>query len=57
MARRFNYRRVKIHRAYKIAELADLLEVHKKTVGRWIAAGLRTIWREALAAHSWRRFP
>jgi excisionase family DNA binding protein len=43
MARRFNYRRVKIHRAYKIAELADLLGVHKKTVGRWIAAGLRAM--------------
>ncbi len=43
MARRFNYRRVKLHRAYKIAELADLLEVHKKTVGRWIAAGFGTI--------------
>jgi Helix-turn-helix domain len=43
MTRRFNYRRVKLHRAYKIAELADLLEVHKKTVSRWIAAGLRAM--------------
>ena len=42
MARRFNSRRVKIHRACQIIELADLLGVHKKTIGRWIAAGLRT---------------
>ena len=40
MARRFDCRRVKIHRTYKIAELAALLGVHKKTIGRWIAAGL-----------------
>ncbi len=42
MARRFNYRRVTIHRACQIIELADLLGVHEKTIGRWIAAGLRT---------------
>ena len=42
MARRFNYRRVKIHRACQIIELADLLGAHEKTIGRWIAAGLRT---------------
>ena len=40
MARRSNGRRVKIHRSYKIDELAALLGVHKKTIGRWIAAGL-----------------
>lgn len=40
MARRIYFRRVKIHRSYKIAELAALLGVHKKTIGRWIAAGL-----------------
>jgi hypothetical protein len=40
MARRFDCRRVKIHRSYKIAELAGLLRVHKKTIVRWIAAGL-----------------
>jgi DNA-binding XRE family transcriptional regulator len=34
MARRFNYRRVKIHHSYTIAELAALLGVHKHTVRR-----------------------
>jgi excisionase family DNA binding protein len=42
VARRFNYRRVKIHRNYEIAEVAVLLGVHKHTVRRWIAAGLPT---------------
>ena len=42
MARRFNYRRVKIHRNYTIAEAAHVLGVHKHTVSRWIAAGLPT---------------
>jgi len=42
MARRFNYRRVKIHRTYTIAEVAALLDAHKHTVRRWIAAGLST---------------
>jgi hypothetical protein len=40
MARRFNLRRVKIHRNYPIAELAALIGAHKQTIGRWIAAGL-----------------
>jgi hypothetical protein len=43
MARRFNYRRVKLHRSYTIAELADRVGAHKHTVRRWIAAGLRTM--------------
>jgi hypothetical protein len=42
VARRFNYRRVKIHRNYTIAGLADAVGAHKHTVGRWIAAGLPT---------------
>ena len=42
MPRRFNYRRVKVHRNYTTAELASLLDAHKLTVGRWIAAGLPT---------------
>jgi hypothetical protein len=42
MARRFNYRRVKIHRNYTIGVLADAVGKHKHTVGRWIAAGLPT---------------
>jgi hypothetical protein len=42
MARRFNYRRVKIHRNYEIAELAVLIGAHRQTICRWIAAGLPT---------------
>jgi excisionase family DNA binding protein len=42
MARRFNYRRVKIHRNYTIAELAARIGAHKQTISRWIAAGLPT---------------
>ena len=42
MARRFNCRRVKIHRTYTIAELAARIGAHKHTVNRWIAAGLPT---------------
>jgi excisionase family DNA binding protein len=39
MARRFNYRRVKIHRSYTVAELANLIGAHRQTVLRWIVAG------------------
>lgn len=42
MARRFNCRRVKIHRSYTTAELAALIGAHKLTVRRWITAGLPT---------------
>src|SRR5579863_9193316 len=42
MARRFNYRRVKLHRSYTVAELSALIGAHKHTIGRWIAAGLKT---------------
>jgi hypothetical protein len=42
VARRFNYRRVKIHRSYTISELSAVTGAHKHTVGRWIAAGLKT---------------
>jgi hypothetical protein len=42
MARRFNYRRVKIHHSYTISELSALIGAHKHTIGRWIAAGLTT---------------
>src|SRR5277367_1126862 len=42
MARRFKYRRVKIHRNYEIAELAALIGAHRQTICRWIAAGLST---------------
>jgi hypothetical protein len=40
MARRFDYRRVKIQRSHTIVELAAADEVHKQTVARWIASGL-----------------
>lgn len=40
MARRYNIRRVKIHRSYEVSEAAKLLDVHKHTVSRWIEAGL-----------------
>jgi hypothetical protein len=43
MARRFDIRRVKIHRSYTIAELGVLIGAHKRTIGRWIAADLPTI--------------
>jgi excisionase family DNA binding protein len=45
MARRYNIRRVKIHRTYTVAEVCKLLRVHKHTVGRWIASGLPLIDR------------
>jgi Helix-turn-helix domain len=51
MARRFNCRRVKIHRNYEIAELAALLGVHKHTVSRWIAVGLPTTDKRPLLVH------
>ena len=40
MPRRFDLRRVKIHRSYPVGELAALIGAHKQTIGRWIAAGL-----------------
>jgi hypothetical protein len=42
VARRFDCRRVKLHRSYTIAELSTLIGAHKHTIGRWIAAGLKT---------------
>jgi hypothetical protein len=46
MARRFNYRRVKIHRNHPVAELADVIGAHKQTISRWIAARLPTTDRK-----------
>ena len=46
MARRYNVRRVKIHRSYSVAEVARLLDVSKLTVMRWIARGLPLIERK-----------
>jgi excisionase family DNA binding protein len=45
MARRYNHRRVKINRTYKVEEAAKLFGVHKQTVLRWIAAGLPLVER------------
>ena len=42
MARRFDCRRVKLHRSYTLSELSALVGAHKHTVSRWIAAGLKT---------------
>jgi hypothetical protein len=38
-----NYRRVKIHRSYTIAEAAGCCEVHRNTVRHWIKHGLLTL--------------
>jgi excisionase family DNA binding protein len=46
MARRYNIRRVKIHRSYTPSEVSKLLGVHKHTVARWIASGLPLIERK-----------
>ena len=46
MAKRYNVRRIKIHRTYTPSEAAKRLEVHKHTVGRWITCGLPLIERK-----------
>jgi hypothetical protein len=46
MARRYDSRRVKIHRSYSVAEIEKLLDVHKNTVLRWMKAGLSPIERK-----------
>jgi hypothetical protein len=40
--RRPNYRLVKIHRSYKVEEVALLFGTHKNTVRAWVKAGLPT---------------
>lgn len=40
---RVNPNLAKIHRAYKVEELADLYRVHKNTVRHWIQDGLKTV--------------
>lgn len=41
--RRANYRLVKIHRNYTVAEAAELFGTHRGTVRAWIKAGLPAI--------------
>src|SRR6516162_8070923 len=40
--RRFNPRRVKIHRTYTVEEAARLFGVHKNTVRTWLKTGSRS---------------
>ena len=42
-ARRYNLRRIKRGRTYTIQEIADLFDIHKNAVGRWLASGLKRI--------------
>ena len=46
MARRFNYRRLKIHFSYTIDEAARVLGAHKHTVRSWIEEGLPVVCRQ-----------
>ena len=41
--KRFNPRRVKLHRNYTVGEAAMLLEVHKNTIRAWLGSGLEAI--------------
>jgi len=41
--RRFNPRRVKVHRSYTLEEVSKLLRVHKNTVRDWLKEGLPRI--------------
>lgn len=38
-----NHRLAKIHRAYRVDEVARLFGVHPNTVRQWLKAGLRTV--------------
>ena len=38
--RRFNPRRVKVHRSYTVEEVASLFGAHKNTVRNWLREGL-----------------
>jgi excisionase family DNA binding protein len=40
MARKLSVRAVKTHRVYDIHEAAETLDVHPRTVGRWIRKGV-----------------
>jgi hypothetical protein len=41
--KRFNPRRVKLHRNYTVGEVAMLLKAHKNTVRAWLGCGLEPI--------------
>ena len=38
-----NHRLVKIHRNYTVEDIANLLDVHKNTIRRWVKDGLSTL--------------
>lgn len=40
MSKRVNPNRSKIHRSYTVEEIAELFDVHKRTVRNWIKSGL-----------------
>lgn len=42
-ARRVDPRRIKLHRSYEVAELAECCGVHKNTVRHWLRAGLKPL--------------
>jgi hypothetical protein len=41
--KRFNPRRLKVHRSYTVGEVARMLEAHKNTVRAWLRDGLTPI--------------
>ena len=41
--KRFDSRRVKIHRSYAVDEAAKILRSHKNTVRNWVGQGLHTV--------------
>jgi hypothetical protein len=43
LVKRFNARRVKIHRSYAVDEAARVLRSHKNTVRNWLGLGLHTV--------------
>lgn len=43
MPRTYNPNLVKVHRTYRVDEVADLYDCHRNTVRRWLAKGLEAI--------------
>ena len=44
--RRYNTRRIRRDMAYTIQEIAELFNLHKNAISRWMKAGLKTIDRQ-----------